>query len=152
MKEKTYLKDTTDYNYMAFYYQCRHVANLTKTAKCKDYHDRITEHKYDYHTIYTIVNALLFRKKPTPLPDWEDPKELAEGFSKFFMEKIANLMQVLKSSGETTSGHSYVETDFITDKRLYIFFPVCTDDIIQIIKESPSKYCELDPLLTDLNK
>ena len=59
---------------------------------------KITEHKYDYHAIYNIVNALLFRKEPTPLPGWEDPKELAEGFFKFFMEKIANIMQVLKSS------------------------------------------------------
>ena len=67
------------------------------------------------------MTSLLFRKEPTPLPDWEDPKELAEGFSKFFMEKIANKMQVLKSSGETTSGHSYVETDYVTEKRLYIF-------------------------------
>ena len=75
-------------------------------AKCKYYHDKITEHKYNCHAIYTIVNALLFRKEPTPLPDWEDPKELAERFSKFFMEKIAKIMQVLKSSGEITSGHS----------------------------------------------
>ena len=152
MKEKTYLKDPRDYNYMAFYYQCRHMANLTKTAKCKYYHDKVTEHKYDYHTIYTIVNALLFRKEPTPLPDWEDPNELAEGFSKFFIEKIAKIMQVLKSSVEITSGHSYVETDYVTDKRLYIFSPVCMDDIIQVIKESPSKYCELDPLPKDLLK
>ena len=116
------------------------------------YYDKISDHKYDYHAIYTIVNDLLFRKEQTPLPDWEDPKELAEGFSKFFMEKIANIMQVLKSSGETTSGHSYVETDYVTDKRLYIFSPVCTDDIIQVIKESPSKYCDLHPLPTDLIK
>ena len=88
MKEKIYFKDPIDYNYMAFYYQCRHVANLTKTAKCKYYHDKITEHKYDYHAINNIVYALLFRKEPTPLQDWEDPKELVEGFSKFFMEKL----------------------------------------------------------------
>ena len=81
---KEYLKDPTDFNYMAFYYQHRHVANLTKMAKCKYYHAKITEHKYNYHAIYTIVNALLFRKEPTPLPDWEDPKELAEGFSQVF--------------------------------------------------------------------
>ena len=74
MKGKTYLKNPTDCNYMAFYYQCRHVTNLTKMAKHKYYHDKITEHKYDYHAIYTIVNAILFRKEPTPLPDWEDPK------------------------------------------------------------------------------
>ena len=151
MKEKIYLKDPTDYNYMA-YYQYRHVANLTKTAKCKYYHDKITEHKYDNRAIYTIVNALLFRKEPTPLPDWENPKELAEGFSKLYMVKIANIMQVLKSSSETTSGHSYVETDYATDQRLYIFSPVFMDEIIQLIKESPSKYCELDPLPTDLIK
>ena len=151
-EEKIYLKDPTDYNYMAFYYQCRHVANVTKTAKCKYYHDKITEHKYDYHTIYNIVNALFFRKKPTPLKDWEDPKELAEEFSKFFVEKIANMMQVLKSSSETTPGHSYGETDYAKDRRLYIFSPVCMDEIIQVIKESPSKYCELDPLLMDLFK
>ena len=66
----------------------------------------------------------------------------------FFVEKIAKIMQVLKSSGEFATGHSYVETDYVTDKRLYISSPVCTDDIIQAIKESPSKYCELD-LITD---
>ena len=87
---------------MAFYYQCRHVANLTKTAKCKYYYDKITEHKYDYCAIYTIVNALIFRKEPTPLSDWEVPKELAEGFCKIFMDKIANIMQIPESSGETT--------------------------------------------------
>ena len=139
-------KDPMDYNYMAFNYQCWHVANLTKMSKCKYYHDKMTEYKHDYHAIYTIVNVLLFRKEPTPLTDWEDPKELAEGFSKFFVEKIAKIMQVLESSGEITSGHSYVETDYVTDKRLYIFSLVFTDDIIQVIKESPSKYCELDLL------
>ena len=53
-------------------------------------------------------------------------------------------MYVIKSSSKTTSDHSYVETDYATDKRLYIFSPVCMDEIIQVIKESPSKYCELD--------
>ena len=80
------------------------------------------------------------------------PKKLAEGFSKFFVEKIAKIMQVLKSSGEITTGYSYVETDYVTDKRLYIFSPVCMVDIIQVTKESPSKYCELDPLPTNLLK
>ena len=36
-KEKTFRLDPTDYNYQAFYYQCRYVSNITKHAKKQCY-------------------------------------------------------------------------------------------------------------------
>ena len=39
-KEKTFRLDPTEYNYQAFYYQCRYVSNITKHAK-KQYYLRI---------------------------------------------------------------------------------------------------------------
>ena len=68
-KERIWLKDQSEYSFNVFYVQCRHVANIIKTAQHNYYKEIIHENHNDYKAIYNIANSLLFRKSDSPMPD-----------------------------------------------------------------------------------
>ena len=47
-------KDLTEYNYMAFYYQRRQVANIIQTAQRNYYHQLLKENKNDFIKPYSV--------------------------------------------------------------------------------------------------
>ena len=67
-KERRWKKDPTEYNYMAFYYQRRHVANIIQTTQRNYYHKLLEENKNDFKMIFSIANKLLFRNDSLPPP------------------------------------------------------------------------------------
>ena len=77
-KERAWNKDPTFYNFQAFYYQRRYVANLTKVTRSEYFKFQIIEHRGDYKAIYIIANKLLCRKEVSLLPKADDQAQLAE--------------------------------------------------------------------------
>ena len=66
-KERRWNKDPTECNYMAFYYQRRHVANIIQTTQSNYYHKLLEENKNYFKAIFSIANKLLFRNDSLPL-------------------------------------------------------------------------------------
>ena len=87
-KQHTFFADPTHYNFQAFYNQRRYIANLIKTEQRNYYITQLKENQMDYKKIYQIANKLLFRSKPSPLPDYEDITDLATVFNEYFISKI----------------------------------------------------------------
>ena len=52
MKEWKWRSDPNEYNYMAFYYQRRHVANIIHTAQNRHYSSILAEHKNNPKEIF----------------------------------------------------------------------------------------------------
>ena len=151
MKEQKWRSDPNEYNYMAFYYQRRHVANTICTAQNWHYSSILVEHKNNPKEIFNIANKLLFKNAALPLPPTNDIKGLANDFPNYFRDKILKIMdhlQALNKATDNTDG--YIEVAYLTQQRINDFDMVTIEDIQQIITKSPPKACELDPVPTTL--
>ena len=141
----------TEYNFQAFYYQGRYVANIIKAAQRHNFIDLITENKNDFKKIFSIANTLLHRETARPLPPTDDYHKLENDFNMFFIKKIKKIMEGLQSSNNIDNGPLddtswCTETNFTTNFRLHAFDPVETDYVLQQVKKVAVKSCELDPI------
>ena len=133
-KERTWLKDQSEYSLNAFYIQCRHVANIIKTAQCQYYKERIHENHNDYKAIYNIANSLLFRKSESLVPDIKPVLLLVEGFNEFFYTKIVKIMDKLKLNALTHTPNKFIEDEYQTEMKMGILTPVSYMDVINMVK------------------
>ena len=150
-KERTWNNNPTEYNFQAFYYQRRYVANIIKAAQRCHFIDLFTENKNDFKKIFSIANTLLHRETARPLPPTDDYHKLANDFNMFFINKIKKIMERLQSSNNIDNGPSddtswCTETNFTTNFRLHAFDPVETDYMLQQVKKVAVKSCELNPI------
>ena len=151
-KEQIWRQDPTEYNYWAFYHQCRHVANILKTEKRYHYTTIIRENKDNIKNLYSIANKFLLLKEPISLPGATDPKELATTFSTFFDEKISKIMEILHLTHPSVIDEKYIESHPIATYSLKHFKSLKQAEVKDIIQNSVTKSCELDPLPTSLVK
>ena len=102
MKEQKWRSDPNEYNYMAFYYQRRHVANIICTAQNQHYSSILVEHKNNPKEIFNIANKLLFKNAALPLPLTNDIKGLANDFANYFRDILTGCTQriIINNDGE----------------------------------------------------
>ena len=87
------------------------------------------------------------------MPSNKSPKELAQVFSDFFIDKIEGIRTKIASYTQSVSHAVNVEiSHHSAENRLVEFNPTSQDKVKRIIKLSPSKSCELDPIPTWLLK
>ena len=152
-KERVWRQDPTEYNYIAFYNQRRFVSNTIKTAQRNFYLKAISDNKNNYKYLFDLTNGLLFRKQESRYPDAGSKEELANGFNEFFKNKIDKIMEKLKSDEDGISiGPQYLESELLTSCEFSEFRPVTEDKLVSIIKATPTKSCESDPITTKLLK
>ena len=106
----------------------------------------------DYKKIYQIANKLLFRSKSSPLPDYEDITDLATEFNEYFISKITTIMDNLRPQDPNDTDQSVLENLYLTDKCFVNFEWLDEEQVQQLIKDTPTKTCDLDPLPTALVK
>ena len=151
-KEAMWLRNTSEYNLMAFYYQRRYYANLIKSAQRSFFLDTIKKLKGDSKALFAITNKLLHRGQQLPLPSCQDTKSVANNVNEFFIMKIEKIMQGLWSTAPEHTDNTYIETAFITSWRFSDFQHITPDEVIKIIQKCPPKSCELDLLPSTLIK
>ena len=81
------------------------------------------------------------------LPDCTNNTDLANTFCKFFYDKILKIRSTLQSSTPSS-----VTRPNSKKNALSSFTPVSEEDLLTILKSSPSKSCDLDPIPTSLVK
>ena len=90
--ERTWYKDKTNSeHFMAFYHQCRQVANLLDKAEHEFFQNSIAENSNNYRKIYTICNQLLGRTKESPLLPGCTNQGLADRFNNFLPTRLPRL-------------------------------------------------------------
>ena len=151
-KEAMLFKDPNEYNYWAFYYQRRHCSNLIKATQCKYYLDKITDNK-NTKVLFNITNTLL--GNTLPLPPTQDLKTLAGEFNYFFKDKIAKIMDNLRSTRPTDVNPEYIESKPLTPQVVNEFRCVDEAELMEDHQKdrtkilwigSPSYLCIADPL------
>ena len=120
-KEQAFKQNPAEYNYLAFYNQRRHVANIIKTANKQHYINVIQENKDNIKNLYSITNKLLFHNEPLPLPDMDNPEKMATSFSDFFDKKISKIMQVLPPENPNDINPIYIEKEPMTHRTIRNF-------------------------------
>ena len=128
--------------------------------KCRLYNDIISDSKSSYlrEEIEKLDNKGLFQwmqKLTSPpsyersLPSHESDKQLANDFGSFFQNKILKIVDELDGR-QTVNEAMQQETIHPTFSK---FHPISEDDdVLNVIKESPSKSCRLDHAPTWLIK
>ena len=112
MKERRWKSDPNEYNYITFYNQQRFITGLIKSKKKSFYVTKIQQNANNPKEIFNITNKLLDRNDQLPLPAHEDKRDLANGFSSFFINKIDMIMEKLKATSVLTKENSYTDQNF----------------------------------------
>ena len=94
----------------------------------------------------------MFKDESLPLPPELNIKLLAENFNNFFIAKIDRIQDDLTSTKKNIIDNTCIEDHYLTDHQLTRFEPVDEDSIVKLIKNTPSKSCALDTILTQLLK
>ena len=123
---------------------------MIKATKWKYYLDKITDNKNNTKVLFNITNTLLGYKDPLPLPPTQDLKTLADEFHYFFKDKIAKIMDNLKSTRPTDVNPEYIESKPLIPHVVNEFRYVDEAKLMEIIKKTLPKSCELDPLSTSV--
>ena len=139
-KERRLNKNPNEYNYMAFYYQRRHVANIIRTTQRNYYHKLLEENKNDFKAIFSIANKLLFRNDSLPLPPTTSVQKLAHGFIDFFTEIIDKIKVNLIPTHLNQTDAKYIEKNLLTDRQFNTFRMVTEKDVKVTITNAPLKH------------
>src|SRR5664279_1516338 len=148
--KKTWLKSKDSYHLMRLrqitnYYH--HSVVLAKKAYNTAF---VSDCKSQPRKLWQTTNSLLHRKPTSTLPTTLANMSLPDSFSSFFTEKISKLHSSLGSSG-TQRSSSHTDPPY-APPILDCFTPVTEDEIVKLIRRSPDKQCDLDPIPTSLLK
>ena len=97
--------------------------------------------------LWNCFKKILHRSSAVVLPDYTNKTDLANTFCKFFYDKIIKIRSTLQSSIPSS-----VTRPNPTKNTLSSFTPVSEEELLKILKSSPSKSCDLDPIPTSLVK
>ena len=152
--EKCWRNDSTNREkFLQFYQQRQLVLNMLDQAERVYFHDVLHENRNNVKKIYNIVNKLLDRVKDLPLTPTNSNYDLANEFNDFFCNKITRIHNHLVSHNKN---HELIQETFdngsVDPPPFDSFTEVSIDGINKLIKACPSKSCELDPILTSLQK
>ena len=110
----------------------------------------ISENPPYFTEVYQVANTLLFGKSVNHLPTHDSVPALVERFADYFTEKIKTIRKILCDT--LGDGEGYAEEHRHVESYLTSFTPATESEISRLIRKSPSKSCELDPLPTWLLK
>ena len=122
---------------------------LNQTEKnyfCKLVHHNHTKTK----KIFAICNNLLGRSRDLPLPAGFTDKELAECFNKYFISKTANIRDSFNCQTSSTTATPCFTQSIVP--CMDSFRLISDEEVSEIVRKSPTKTCEADPIPTTLLK
>jgi hypothetical protein len=153
--ERRWKKDHTNCEkFIEFYRQRRKVSNQLDVAEKAFYKQRLAENKYNYKQVFTICNKLLNRNADLPLPETQSTQDLADGFNRFFLDKIGKLRTKLEEGNNNGSSYHSIEMshNLPPEDILNFYEQISEKNLCKVINNAKSKSCELDPVPTTILK
>lgn len=127
-------------------------AKLLYKTKQDYFSQKIEECGKDNKQLFKLSKSLMGKKQETILPSSTSNKELANEFSKFFINKVATIRDGLrKLTTSNTETSLSVDIHFSGDP-LMSFRHTTEDEVRAILGKAPNKACELDPIPTSILK
>ena len=142
-------KNNSD-KFLEFYRLGHFTTNILNQAEknyfCKLVHDNCTKTK----NIFTICTNLFGRSQDHPLPPGFTDKKLAECFSKYFISKIANIRDTLTAKQGQLQPPPVLHQSIVP--CMDSFRLLSDGEVSAIVRKSPTKTCEANPIPTSLLK
>ena len=145
LAERRWRKDPSPVNRSIYRRQINYCNRLISDAKKQFYTNSINEVKENPKKLWKQLNNILHRNPETTLPDCSCNKSLADSFSSFFADKITRIRAMFPSTSSLPDSHVNIPT-------FSSFKSMSEEDVLKIIKSSPTKSCQLDPWPTFLVK
>lgn len=127
---------------------CSEVNQLLRQARLEYYSTKIQE--CDQNGIHKIAKHLMGEEETSSFPQHESAQELAGRFSDYFRDKIGAIREKLDDA-HVPQSQPHMDSCNSTYK-LQRFEPTTEEEIKKLIRASPCKSCDLDPLPTWLVK
>lgn len=145
--ESIWRRNKSKENFDRYKTQAKKVAKLLKYEKKRYYRNLINSHHNKPNKLWTTLNRLCYRTKSTLLPSSVADSDLANKFSCFFSEKVANLCAIFNPTVMTTQ---LAESPLNAPNRLLNSFePASESEVFKAIMESSNATCSLDVMPTD---
>ena len=128
-----------------FFDQRKTVNKLVYEAKRTYFVGLIDDCGTDSKRLFTVSNMLLNRTKSSPLPSNNTSEALAHLFGRFFQSKIELICRQF-------SPNVTVPLPVRTSAILSSLRPTTSVDIESLLRKTPSKTCDLDPISSKLVK
>ena len=149
-REKRWRHTGLTVHYQIYIKQRNLVKWMITDSKRSYFKDKIEENSTNPRALFTIIEKVLHRKTESALSEHTSEKELAENFSTYFQSKISKIRASLDSQKQSSNPLTF--DAFKTNCSFDSFSSLSEVKIDKIIKQSPSKSCDLDPLPTSLMK
>ena len=144
--ERKYKRNKTEENKQSLSAQRDHCYELVK--KKRDEHTRhiIEQCKGNQKELFKSIPMLLDKQKTKVLPDHNgNPKQLAEDFNKFYIEKVAHTREAIKSEPQRSRRPPPTENPR-NISELQEFYPATLKEIKDIIRGMTIKTSPADPI------
>ena len=145
--EKRYRKTKSPTDKQAFVTLRKETTSLACSKQREYYRRKIGECK-GQRAMYNCVNRLLDRKQESVLPEHTSPQDLANGFAKYFKDKI----RTIRNSFPERSTETDACTSPFNGTPLLSFEPATEDEITSIILKYGIKCSPDDPIPAKLLK
>ena len=126
------------------------MTNLLNESECTYYKNTLHEAKQNSKKMFKTCNLLLGWNTSLPLPPGHCENELAEHFNTFFISKISRIRSGLEDLGTGLPDEFDVNEQI--PPCMDFFKPLSQEEVENKINTSPSKSCDIDPILTTLLK
>ena len=146
--EKVWKKDRTEQNMKNYIDQKNICVELALAKQTSHYTNIIHEAGNCQKTLFKIANELLDKNKQKELPAYSDPKELADEFNKYFVDKVT---KIRNSIPPATGDSSYYSRPFEGEK-LTEFRVVTEEEVKKLIQKNGIKTSMEDPIPSKLMK
>ena len=140
--EKTWRKERTEESRKKYVEQRKVCAQMSVQKQEAFYSKVVSEAGNDQKILFNVVNNLLDKRKVRILPEHTDPKELADEFNEYYIEKIKKLRKTIPNNSTGIELPRVVFQGVKLDK----FEPVDEEELKEIVSEFGIKTSTEDPL------
>ena len=126
----------------AEYIEQRKLCAKMAVVKQREYYTKlVSDAGKDQKTLFKIANELLDKRKVKILPEHDDPKQLANEFNRYYIEKIEKIRKDIPITSERI-----IEPTVYTGTKLSCFEPTDIEEVTELISEYGIKTSMEDPI------
>ena len=143
-RERIWKKYKTNDTWLTFKIERSKFRQSLEGARKEFVSESVLECNRDNKKLYKLASSLMGMKKENQLPEY-DSKELANKFAEFFIAKI----QTIRNKLDDLPLYDLQDS---SSPKLSSLEPLTNEEVKQIVKEMPAKYCDLDAVPTSIIK
>ena len=144
--ERKWKKNRSDENRSNYVSQKKVCTELALSKQTHHYSKLIEDSSHSQRSLFKVANELLDKNSEKVLPTHDDPKQLADEFNNFFVDKVKKIRNSIPPVNEEIT---YYTRPF-NGEMLMEFEPTNIDELRKIVSRNGVKTCMEDPIPSKL--